>query len=88
MTALNKPTYPKRKNESDTIRIGTNKISGRISVFKFRDKDTRQIIHFAPCLDLTGYGSNDEKSFKMLKFSITDFFDHLMTLPQKKENKR
>jgi hypothetical protein len=33
---------------------------------------------------LTGYGSNDEKSFKMLKFSITDFFDHLMTLPPQK----
>ncbi len=87
MITLNKTTTSTQKQEQNSIKIGSKKISGFMFVFKFRDKDTRQIIHFAPSLELTGYGSNETKSLEMLKFSITDFFNHLISLSQKEREK-
>lgn len=87
MITLNKTISSKQKQGQNTLSVGSNRISGTMLVFKFRDKDTRQIIHYTPSLELTGYGSDETKSFEMLKFSINDFFDHLMSLSSKKREK-
>ena len=87
MITLNKTKSSKQKQEQNTLRVGPDGISGTMSVFKFRDRDTRQIIHYVPCLELTGYGSDETKSFEMLRFSIDNFFDHLMSLSPKKREK-
>ena len=87
MITLNKTISSKQKQGQNTLSVGSNRISGTMLVFKFRDKDTRQIIHYTPCLELNGYGSDETKSFEMIKFSINDFFDHLMSLSSKKREK-
>ena len=87
MITLKNITSSKQNNEQNTIRIGSESISGTMTVFRFRDKDTRQIIHYAPSLELTSYGNDEAKSIEMLKFSISDFFDYLMSMAPKKREK-
>ena len=86
MITINKATSSKQVKDKNILRIGSNSISGTMLVFRFRDKDTRQIIHYAPALELTGYGNDEDKSFEMLQFSINNFFDYLISLSPKKRD--
>lgn len=82
---MGKLTISNKKVAQDTLRININK--GKINLisnlFKYRDKDTRQIVYFIPSLAITGYGANEKKAMEMLKFSVEDFFSWLSKSPNK-----
>ena len=59
------------------------KIKAEVSLFKFRDKDTRQIVLYIPSLQLTGYGSTESKAQEMINFSLNDYFYYLKDLSPK-----
>lgn len=66
----------------DRLRLDLNKRKVKLtsSLFKYRDKDTRQIVLYVPSLDITGYGSDEEKASEMLQFSIGEFFQWVTKL--------
>lgn len=51
---------------------------------KYRDRDTRQIVVYIPTLDITGYGSTDANAEEMLRYSLDNYFDFLISLTPKK----
>ncbi len=59
-----------KSTKENILTINGETISGSLTVFKFRDKDTRQIIHFAPTLDLTGYGIDEKNLLKCFNFLL------------------
>ena len=73
------------KGKADSLRINRSagKIHGFMNVFKFQDKDTKQMIAYCPCFDITGYGETENKAVEMLKFSISEYFNSLIKLSQK-----
>lgn len=75
-----------KKNANDTLRVNhkAGKINGRLGLFKYRDKDTRQLVLYIPSLEITSYGADDKKALEMLKFSVNDYFDLLFSMPAKK----
>lgn len=76
----------KKKFDKDSLHININsgRINANLSAFKYRDKDTRQIVFYIPSLELTSYGATEEKAAEMIKFSIDDYFSFLISLPTKK----
>ncbi len=74
-------------NDSLHININSQRINFNLNTFKYRDKDTRQIVFYIPSLELTSYGATEEKATEMIKFSIDDYFTFLLTLPTKKLQK-
>lgn len=56
------------------------KFSGYINIMRFTDKDTRQIVLYAPALEISGYGETEQKAFSMIKESINSLFDMLSNL--------
>jgi hypothetical protein len=56
-------------------------VKGVFGAVKFIDKDTRQHVIYMQSLEISGYGETPEKAFKMLRFSLDDFFNHLFSLP-------
>lgn len=82
MGSLNTFQLILKKINEDTLRIDLSKrkISARMSVLRFTDKDTKQKVIYVPGLELSGYGESDEKASEMLKFSIEDFFDYIIKL--------
>ena len=80
-----KITITHKKLTEDKLRINLN--SGKIKLsshlFKYRDKDTRQVVVYIPSLDITGYGATDKKAMEMINFAISNFFDWLTKLPHK-----
>jgi hypothetical protein len=84
MSGLKKFHISDKKIEENRLRIANSKVTGSIAVFKFIDKDTRQMVLYVPCLEVTSYGANEDKAWEMLKFSIDDYFEHLISLPRKK----
>ena len=76
-----------KKNADDRLRLSLSKNRKKASItaglFKYRDKDTRQIVLYIPSLDITGYGSDEEKAMEMINFSIDQFFRWITTLPNK-----
>lgn len=78
-----------KKIDHDSIWIskdsgGGFKIKFSSTLYRFRDKDTRQIILYLPSFDITGYGSTEQKATEMLKFSVNEYFSHLSFLSRKK----
>ena len=73
-----------KKTLNDSLRINRNKgmIKFQAKLFRFRDKDTRQIVYYMPSLEVSGYGSTPEKAKEMLDFSLDKLFDHLIQLSQ------
>ena len=59
-------------------------ITAQLNMYRYRDKDTRQIVIYVPSLELTGYGADEEKAMEMIKFSMGDYFAFLFTLSAKK----
>jgi len=74
------------ENFIDSLRIDPNKrnIKAYIGILKFVDKDTLQWVYYMPALDITGYGKTEEKASEMLKFSIGELFNHLLSLSSKR----
>ena len=86
MEGLHEFKVLKKKLDHDTLHINANagKISAEFTMYKYRDKDTRQIVCYIPSLELTGYGADEVKAEEMLKFSVCDYFEYLHTLSAKK----
>lgn len=53
---------------------------GYINIMRFTDKDTKQIVLYAPALEISGYGETEQKAFSMIKESINSLFDILSEL--------
>jgi hypothetical protein len=68
------------------INRNTRKVAWLVKAVRFKDKDTKQSIVYIPSLELTGYGNNEKKALEMLKFSVDDFFGHLINLSTKEMN--
>ena len=81
-----KITFNNKSTKEDKLRINFNKKKVDFSgnVYKYRDKDTRQMVFHIPSLDLTGYGSTAKKAQEMTSFLLTDFFAWLIKLPHSK----
>jgi len=69
-----------------TIKINVIKgsIKGTATEIKFKDKDTNQFVIYCPEFDITGYGDTKSKAIEMMKFSLGEYFTHLLKLPMKK----
>src|ERR1700704_5241419 len=72
--------------DMDTLRIDIEKgnIKLEAKLFRFRDKDTNQVVLFIPALEISAYGTTYEKAHEMLNFSISEYFDHLISLSSKR----
>jgi hypothetical protein len=68
------------------INRNTGKIMFKLAAFRFRDKDTRQMVVYIPSLDISGYGATEKKAEEMINFSLENFLTYLMELPSKKMN--
>lgn len=81
-----KLSFSNKKIEVDTLRVNLNKrrVNFQGNIFRYRDKDTRQIVIHIPSLDLTSYGATEKKAEEMIHFLITDFFKWLGNLPHSK----
>jgi hypothetical protein len=66
----------------DTLRISNQgkRFSGHLTILKFIDKDTNQIVAYLPSFNISGYGESKEKAFEMVKFSLDDLFEKLSSL--------
>ncbi len=58
-------------------------LRGYLNVYRYRDKDTRQIVAYIPSLEISGYGADENKANKMLIFSLDEYFYYLCSLPTK-----
>lgn len=76
----------KKFKENLIINRREHKISSTLTVYKFRDKDTNQMIFYIPSLELSGYGAEEKKAMKMLKFSLDDLFKRFCNIPQQQLN--
>ena len=72
--------------EFDTLRIGYRRVTGSVTLFKFKDADTNQFVYFMPTFDITGYGETEEKALEMAKFSLNEYFLYLTRLSNKKRD--
>ena len=74
--------------QKETLRISISgrrkEIKLRSRLFRYRDKDTRQMVVYIPALEITGYGSNEKKAMEMLNFSVKEYFAFLSSLAPKK----
>lgn len=67
----------------DVLRIDKKKkaIKSILSVTKFRDRDTKQIVLYAPCFELTIHGESMEQAVEVLYGSLKELFEHFVSLP-------
>lgn len=72
----------KGEEANETLHIGANRnrIKGYINVLRMRDKDTHQIILYAPSLEMTSYGETHAKAEEMFNGALHSFFDYLLGL--------
>lgn len=80
---MSKFSLSSKKSDSDYlfVRKSMGRISGQLRIIRYRDKDTRQIVIYSPSLDISGYGSDENKAHEMFKFSLNEFFKYLIALP-------
>lgn len=52
--------------EKETLRINRKMkaMNGKLSVLKWRDKDTLQYVYYIPSFELTGYGETEKRLLK------------------------
>lgn len=62
------------------IDLGNRRVRGTLSVFRFRDKDTKQYVMYAPSLEISGYGETKSKAEKMFRIMADNAFVHLTSL--------
>ncbi len=68
--------------DHDTLRIdqGKGRVTANLRFIQFRDKDTRQIIIYIPTLEITAYGSTEQKAQEMLNLTVEEYFHSLMSM--------
>ncbi len=77
---------PEAKNETLHIsskiigRARRKRFKGFLMVMRFIDKDTKQIVLYAPSFEVSGYGETEDKAFEMLKNSLDNTFSYLSNL--------
>ena len=89
MLQLRLGTYSKNKRPTnDSLRIDSNKkhIKAGLNLFKFQDKDTHQWVLFIESLDITSYGETENKAQEMLKETIHDYLQFLMSMTVKERD--
>ncbi len=62
------------------VNLHSHRVTLGARVYKYRDRDTRQIVIYMPSLELTGYGANEKKAMEILNFSVRQFFEYLIKL--------
>ena len=72
------------KKEYLRVNLKKGKINSHLQVFKFKDKDTRQIVYYAPAIEISGYGSTDKKAQQMFFMSVEIFYASLAELSPRK----
>ncbi|MEO6330578.1 MAG: hypothetical protein ABIO55_16710 [Ginsengibacter sp.] len=65
-------------------KIRSAQLKGILNVYRYRDKDTRQIVAYLPSLEISGYGADEKKANEMLQFSLGEYFEYLGSLQPKK----
>lgn len=55
-------------------------VNFRCQTIQFVDKDTNQVVLYAPALDITGYGDTVEEAFQIFQFCSVEFCKHLISL--------
>lgn len=85
MSILTEVKISNKRLDTETLHVNsrTRKVKAAISVVKYRDKDTRQIVLYTPALDISGYGNTEEKAREMLRFSIAELFKLLTSISPK-----
>lgn len=80
---MDKISIKNTESKEQSLRLNINKKKAKLTTtfYKYRDKDTRQIILYVPALELTGYGSTYKKAMDMLTAACNDFFVWLTSLP-------
>lgn len=80
LTSLSEPL-----SHPDTLRIDVAKKSAvaDFSRITFTDKDTHQIVHYVPALDISGYGETEQKADEMLRLVAENLFTYLLSLSAK-----
>ena len=73
-----------KKEEYLHINPSSKRIKSCTKMLVYTDKDTKQKVLYVPSLEITSYGETKKKALEMLKFSINEFCDYLMSLPIKK----
>jgi hypothetical protein len=85
-----------KSSEQDSLHVAQVKrgrvikgaqIKGFLNVYRYRDKDTRQIVLYIPSLEISGYGADATKADEMLMFSLKEFFHYLGRLSPKELHK-
>lgn len=89
MSKLNAVFTKKPLDAQDFIRIhhGKHKIHAGLSVYRYVDKDTKQVVVYIPALEITGYGETVKKAEEMLNFSVQNMFDYWVKLSSKELKK-
>jgi len=72
-----------RSHDFIRIHYTKRKIEAGLTIFRYTDKDTRQIVLYVPGLELTAYGETNEKAEEMMRFSLEDAATHLLKLSSK-----
>jgi hypothetical protein len=63
------------------INKSRGKIKSRLLILTGTDKDSKQIIHYLPSLEISGYGATEEKAYAMLNDCVKDFFKYILESP-------
>ena len=73
-------------DKEDIIHINQKKaiITGKFSILKYIDKETKQVVIYLPGLEISGYGETVEKAKEVLSFNIEELFTYIIELPRKK----
>jgi hypothetical protein len=85
MGAFTKLVVSRNASANEYLRINKKggHVSGSLNVFRYRDKDTRQIVLYCPSLDISGYGADENKAHEMIKFSLAQHSEYLISLSAK-----
>lgn len=82
--------FVSESNGPDYLKIAVNKrgghITGKLSTIQYIDADTKQHVIVMPGLDISSYGSTLKKAEEMLKESINEYFEYLLSLSKKKRD--
>ena len=69
-----------QKHDSFHINKRKQEITGYVSVIRFIDKDTKQVVVYAPSYDLSSYGKTDEKAIEMLKHALAELYEQFFEM--------
>jgi len=70
----------------ETIHINKRKktIYACLQSYNYIDKETNQHISYLPALEISGYGSTHTESIEMMRFSLEEYFELLLSMSDSK----